>query len=166
MNAKGIREGIVLDTLLSDGAIAPRPDTMQTVRDLAHRYRYDRDHAEQVTRLALDLFDQLAEPLGLDPANRPLLEAAATLHDIGYYISYDRHHKHSHHLILHSGLPGFTQRELAIIAAVGRYHTKALPKRSHPEVAALEPARPRARALARRDPPHRRRAGSRARRRT
>jgi exopolyphosphatase/guanosine-5'-triphosphate,3'-diphosphate pyrophosphatase len=135
VNAKGIREGIILDTLLSDGAIAPLPDTMQTVRDLAHRYRYDRGHAEQVTRLSLDLFDQLAEPLSLDPSTRPLLEASATLHDIGYYISYDRHHKHSHHLILHSGLPGFTQRELAIIAAVGRYHTKALPKRTHAELA-------------------------------
>jgi exopolyphosphatase/guanosine-5'-triphosphate,3'-diphosphate pyrophosphatase len=140
VNAKGIREGIVLDTLLSDGAIAPLPDTMQTVRDLAHRYRYDRGHAEQVTRLSLDLFDQLATPLGLDSSTRPLLEAAATLHDIGYYISYDRHHKHSHHLILHSGLPGFTQRELAIIAAVGRYHTKALPKRSHAELIGMEPS--------------------------
>jgi exopolyphosphatase/guanosine-5'-triphosphate,3'-diphosphate pyrophosphatase len=139
VNARGIREGIVLDALLSDGAITPVPDTRQAVRDLGHRYRYDRDHAEQVARLATDLFDQLSQPLGLDPSTRPLLEAAATLHDIGYYISYDRHHKHSHHLILHSGLPGFTQRQLAIIAAVGRYHTKALPKRSHPEVSSLEP---------------------------
>ncbi len=149
VNSKGIREGIVLDALLSDGAIRPVPDTMQTVRDLAHRYRYDRDHAEQVCRLSLELFDQLAVPLRLDPDTRPLLEAAATLHDIGYYISYDRHHKHSHHLILHSGLPGFTQRELAIIAAVGRYHTKALPKRGHVEIARLEPTdRALVRALA------------------
>ena len=140
VNAKGIREGIVLDTLLSDGAIAPLPDAMQTVRDLGHRYRYDRGHAEQVSRLAMDLFDQLAGPLGLDPATRPILEAAATLHDIGYYISYDRHHKHSYHLILHSGLPGYTQRELAMIAAIGRYHTKALPKRSHAELSGLEPS--------------------------
>ena len=139
VNAKGIREGIVLDTLLSDGAIAPLPDTMTAARDLAHRYRYDREHAEQVAGLSLDLFDQLAGPLDLARDDRRLLEAAAVLHDIGYYISYDRHHKHSHHLILHSGLPGFTQRELAMVAAIGRYHTKALPKRSHPEIAGLEP---------------------------
>jgi exopolyphosphatase/guanosine-5'-triphosphate,3'-diphosphate pyrophosphatase len=62
------------------------------------------------------------------------------LHDIGYYIAYDRHHKHSYHLILHSGLPGFTRRERAIVAATARYHTKALPKRGHESMLALDPA--------------------------
>lgn len=140
VNAKGIREGIVLDTLSREGVIDPVPDRADTVHDLGRRYRYDRNHAKHVRTLALSLFDQLADPLGLDEARRPLLESAAVLHDVGYYISYDKHHKHSYHLILHSGLPGFTRRELAMIAAIARYHTKALPKRSHAELASLEPA--------------------------
>ncbi len=140
VNARGIREGIVLDTLAADGAVDPVPDRRRDVREIGQRYRYDRDHAEQVTRLALSLFDQLAEALDLDPATRPLLESAAMLHDIGYYIAYDRHHKHSYHLILHSGLPGFTRRERAIVAATARYHTKSLPKRSHESMVSLDPA--------------------------
>ena len=140
VNALGIREGVVLDTLAADGAIDPTPDHRRDVEEIGHRYRYDRAHAEQVTRLSLSLFDQLADSLHLDVAMRPLLESAATLHDIGYYIAYDRHHKHSYHLILHSGLPGFTQRERAIVAATARYHTKALPKRSHESMIALDPA--------------------------
>ena len=140
VNARGIREGIVLDTLAADGAIDPTPDHRRSVREVGQRYRYDREHAEQVTMLALSIFDQLSEVLHLDPAMRPLLESAATLHDIGYYIAYDRHHKHSYHLILHSGLPGFTQRERAVVAATARYHTKALPKRGHESMIALDPA--------------------------
>ena len=140
VNGKGIREGIVLDTLAREGVIDPLPDRTSTVHDLGRRYRYDRHHAEQVRMLACSLFDQLQLTLGLDTSKRPLLESAATLHDVGYYISYDRHHKHSYHLILHSGLPGFTRRDLAMIAAIARYHTKALPKRGHIELASLEPA--------------------------
>jgi exopolyphosphatase/guanosine-5'-triphosphate,3'-diphosphate pyrophosphatase len=130
----------VLDTLAADGAIDPTPDHRRSVREIGQRYRYDREHAEQVTRLSLSIFDQLAEVLHLDQSWRPLLESAATLHDIGYYIAYDRHHKHSYHLILHSGLPAFTQRERAVVAATARYHTKALPKRGHESMIALDPA--------------------------
>ena len=140
VNARGIREGIVIDTLSSDGALDATPDHMRSVRDIGQRYRYDRRHAEHVTALALSIFEQLTEVLHLDPADRRLLESAAMLHDIGYYIAYDRHHRHSHHLILHSGLPGFTRRELAMVAAIARYHTKALPKRSHEAWLAIEPA--------------------------
>ena len=43
----------------------------------------------------------------MDPADRPYLEAAARLQDVGYLINYDQHHKHSYHLILNSNLPGF-----------------------------------------------------------
>jgi len=141
VNARGIREGIVLDTLASDGAIeATAPDHMDAVRDVGRRYRYDQQHAEHVTALALSIFDQLTETMHLEPGNRRLLESAAMLHDIGYYIAYDRHHRHSYHLILHSGLPGLTRRETAMVAAIARYHTKALPKRSHESWAAIEPA--------------------------
>jgi exopolyphosphatase / guanosine-5'-triphosphate,3'-diphosphate pyrophosphatase len=140
VNARGIREGIVLDALAQSGTAEPALDHMSAVRGVGERYRFDRQHAEQVTRLALSIFDQLAAPMHLDVTKRRLLESAAMLHDIGYYIAYDRHHRHSHHLILHSGLPGFTRRELAMVAAIARYHTKALPKKSHESWSALEPA--------------------------
>jgi len=140
VNARGIREGIVLDALAESGVAEPALDHMAAVRGVGERYRYDEQHAEQVTRLALSIFDQLVEPLHLDVGTRRLLESAAMLHDVGYYVAYDRHHRHSHHLILHSGLPGFTRRELATVAAIARYHTKALPKKSHEAWSTLEPA--------------------------
>ena len=40
------------------------------------------------------------------PEERATLADAALLHDVGYHINYDRHHKHSYHLILHAELLG------------------------------------------------------------
>ena len=99
--------------------------------------------------LAGQLFDALQEPFDLDPADRELLVAAALLHDAGYLISHARHHKHSYHIISHSGLPGFTGREIELIALVARYHRRAHPRKSHPEYARLSPEdRRRVRQLA------------------
>ena len=81
---------------------------------------------------------KLVDDAGLDAASRPLLEAAALLHDVGYCVSYDSHHKHSHHLISHAELPGFGPEERMLIAAIARYHRGALPKAKHPEFAALD----------------------------
>jgi exopolyphosphatase/guanosine-5'-triphosphate,3'-diphosphate pyrophosphatase len=139
VNARGIREGIIIDTLTSEGAIANKIDHLQSVRNLGARFHYEREHAEQVTRLALSIFDQLEVPLSLDPNGRQLLEAAAMLHDLGYYVAYDRHHKHSYHLILHATLPSFTRREMSMVASIARYHTKSLPKRTHESWIALDP---------------------------
>jgi exopolyphosphatase/guanosine-5'-triphosphate,3'-diphosphate pyrophosphatase len=89
--------------------------------------------------LALSLWDQLSEALGLDPGDRQLLEAAAVLHDTGYFIAYEEHHKHSYHLISHATLPGFTPREVQVIASTARYHRGAFPKRDHESMRRLTP---------------------------
>ena len=86
-------------------------------------------HVQHVARLVLSMFDDLAAA-GLhdgDAAERELLWAAAMLHDIGVSVDYDDHHKHSRYLILNAGLPGWTQREIALIAQMTRYHRKGSP---------------------------------------
>ena len=66
-----------------------------------------------------------------------LLEAGSLLHDIGYFISYDRHHKHTYHLVRHANLFGFTPPEREIIANIARYHRKAKPKKTHENFCSL-----------------------------
>lgn len=134
VNARGMREGIVLEAIERErGAIAPF-DRMRGARELSLVFRAGVPHSEQVRHLSLALFDALAAPLGLDPAERPLLEAAALVHDVGYTISHEGHNKHSHHLIVHAGMPGFSPEERRLIAAVARYHRGSLPKARHEEI--------------------------------
>jgi exopolyphosphatase/guanosine-5'-triphosphate,3'-diphosphate pyrophosphatase len=42
-------------------------------------------------------------------------------------VDYDDHHRHSRYLILNAGLPGFDQREVALVAQAARYHRKGMP---------------------------------------
>ncbi len=101
----------------------------ESVLNLARQYRYVPDHVEHVARLALDMFDALAAA-GVhagDASERELLWAAAMLHDIGVSVDYDDHHKHSRYLILNAGLPGWAQREIALVAQMARYHRKGSP---------------------------------------
>jgi exopolyphosphatase/guanosine-5'-triphosphate,3'-diphosphate pyrophosphatase len=125
----GLREGVFFEFLL------PGPDHLfgdvrrESVINLAAQYRVDEAHTRHVARLALALFDELAEQ-GLhpgDPEERELLWAASVLHDIGMSVDYDDHHKHSRYLILNAGLPGYSPAELALVAQATRYHRKGMP---------------------------------------
>lgn len=125
----GLREGIFFERLLAGGEPLLADVRRSAVLNLAARYGADGRHAEHVARLALATLEQLCS-LGVhcaDPQEQELLWAAAMLHDIGMAVDYDDHHRHSRYLILHAGLPGFSQRELALIAQCVRYHRKDTP---------------------------------------
>jgi exopolyphosphatase/guanosine-5'-triphosphate,3'-diphosphate pyrophosphatase len=138
----GIREGVVLD-LVADltGERAQVDRRLQDLRAqtvaLGRRYLFDEGHAVRVGDLSLSLFDQLEELHRLGEADRRILVAAAILHDVGAFISYKRHHRHSLYLITHSELPGFSPREMALVANVARYHRQSEPADDHEEFAAL-----------------------------
>jgi len=148
---RGIRDGLLLSMarrLEPDPLEAAGPvDRLQAARRFARMCRYEHRHSEQVSRLAVRLFDDLAgagsslcedERDWRSPVNRELLEASAVLHDVGYLINYSKHHKHSQHLIVHSDMPGYTSRQLDIVAQVARYHRRSRPKQSHASFARLD----------------------------
>jgi exopolyphosphatase/guanosine-5'-triphosphate,3'-diphosphate pyrophosphatase len=107
---------------------------------LGRRYDFEEQHSRQDARLAVALFDLTSDLHHLDEEYRDLLEAAALLHDIGYWLTgYSRHHKSSHQLILEAKWPMLGERETRIMANVARYHRGAKPKPSHSSFAALDP---------------------------
>ncbi len=126
----GLREGIFFERYLAERDPPLFEDVRRaSVRNLAAQYHADSAHTEHVAALALGLFDDLAVA-GLhdgDPVERELLEAACVLHDIGMSVDYDDHHKHTRYLILNAGLPGFSPREVALVAQTARYHRKGMP---------------------------------------
>jgi exopolyphosphatase/guanosine-5'-triphosphate,3'-diphosphate pyrophosphatase len=99
------------------------------VTEFALRCHVEQPHSSHVQKLALILFDAIGERLGCTKADRDALGDAALLHDCGYHISYERHHKHSYHLILHADLLGLAPSEQVVIANVARYHRGNPPRR-------------------------------------
>ena len=150
----GLKEGLVLD--LADeltNYVAHSDRREHEIRaasvTLGRRYQFDAAHALQVERLSLALFDQLAALHGLAARDRNLLLAAAVLHDVGQFLSYRGHHKHSMYLIEQSELPELSPADVRLVALLARYHRRAEPRPTHLGYADLgEPDRARVRALA------------------
>jgi len=137
-----LREGMLVDYLarhrpeLEVRRESPNP-RRRAVLDLGRRCHWQREHAEQVARLCLELFDHLQSLHHLDRRQRELIEYGALLHDIGYMIGRNKHHKHTMYLILHGDLKPFSRNEIRTIACIARYHRKSFPKKSDPMYAAL-----------------------------
>ncbi len=100
---------------------------MSLVRSIAEKYGYDCNHAQQVERFSLMLFDRLTKVHGLGMRERTLLRIAACLHDIGKFVSLRRHYFYSYRLILSSDIFGITEDEKKIVAFIAHYHSKGVP---------------------------------------
>jgi exopolyphosphatase/guanosine-5'-triphosphate,3'-diphosphate pyrophosphatase len=132
----GLREGVMLDLVeeaLAHGTRRERRDQEMLTAAIAlgRHYLFDEAHSVHVARLAVSLFDQLEALHGLGETERRILLSAGVLHDIGQFVSYKRHHKHSFYLIANSELPGLTEREMLVVANVARYHRKGEPSTAH-----------------------------------
>lgn len=131
---RALREGVVVDWMLTHGLIEDRMAFQDSIRDrsvkkLSRKYKAN---GEAVSAFATSLFDQTKGTLhDLTNLEREYLWAAAMLHNSGHYISHSAHHKHSYYLIRNGGLLGFTETEVEIIGNIARYHRKSLPKRRH-----------------------------------
>ncbi|SMO69360.1 Ppx/GppA phosphatase family protein [Gracilimonas mengyeensis] len=145
ISSQALREGIVIRYLKKEmiglpwsGAFAdPR---RRSVFELLRKTDWHETHSRHVANMALTIFDALEEEMELEEGDRQLLEYAAYLHDIGYYISHSKHHKHALYIIRHADLKGFKEEEIEIIANVARYHRRSTPKKRHGEYWKLKPA--------------------------
>lgn len=97
--------------------------TLEVIRIVCDKYLDDdhqRSHTAQVVQTSLMVFDLLAGDHRLTDGERRLLECSALLHDIGHFISEERHDCHSRYLILHdealNTLPVELRGLLALIA--------------------------------------------------
>ncbi len=133
---RAMREGMIIDYMqthwpkvrLSVEITEPR---RRSAIELGRRCNFDEAHHQQVSKLALSIFDLVKRLHHLDSRAREWLEIAAMLHDIGWHIGHSGHHKHSYYLIKNGDLEGFSPVELEIIGNVARYHRRSLPKKSH-----------------------------------
>ena len=98
---------------------------------MAAEYEWEIEHQVAVTRIALELYDQFRSMHGLGSRERTLLECAGLMHDIGWVGGQKRHHRRSAAMILEHGVQGLGDHELLVVAAIARYHRKALPDPKH-----------------------------------
>ncbi len=134
---RALREGIIVDWMLTHGLIENRFRYQNEVRErnvikIAQKYRVNLEYSEKVADFAINFFEQTKGYLhNWSSQEKELLWAAAILHNCGVYISHSAHHKHSYYLIRNAEMLGFTELELELIANIARYHRKNKPKKKH-----------------------------------
>ena len=146
----GVREGILLDlvaeqysaNVASEEERGRAAELLANARWFGRKLDYNSQHAEQVARLALSLFDQLRPIHEMGAELRLVLEIAALLHDSGHFISRKSHHRHGEYLIRNGEIPGLRGWRRDMVAALVRYHNcKSEPQLEHASYAALDGAR-------------------------
>jgi len=133
-------DGLLLDlarSVTGQEDVALNKGIILSAMTIAEKYRVDVEHARKVAELSLRLFDELLADHGLGARERLLLHVAALTHEVGGFVSSRAHHKHSYYLIANSEFFGLTRDEVMIVAQVGRYHRRSVPRSSHVEYMAL-----------------------------
>lgn len=106
-----LRVGVLYDLL---GRRESRDLRDATVDRLQQRFGVDRKQAQRVSRLAQAAFAALAPEAGEEMRKR--LEWAAALHELGFAISHNDHHKHGAYLVRHADLAGFSTSDQERVA--------------------------------------------------
>jgi len=109
----GLRVGVIYDLL---GRRERRDVRDVTVARLQARFGVDRAQAKQVAQIARQFHDAL-EPRA-DEEHGKRLAWAAALHEVGFAISHNDHHKHGAYLVQHGDLAGFSNTDQERIAAL------------------------------------------------
>ncbi len=144
VSRRGLRDGLMVDLLSKSypkysGTWTEEATRTESLEGIGAKYNFNKTHCEQVSRLGLILFEQLRDLHKLPGKFADLLHAAAMLHDIGLFVGYPKHHKHTYYLIKSSGAELFETAELDMIANIARYHRKAHPTHRHIPFSRLSP---------------------------
>jgi exopolyphosphatase / guanosine-5'-triphosphate,3'-diphosphate pyrophosphatase len=98
-----------------------------SIRAAVQHYRVDMNHALKVRASAMALFSALRPLHGLSPEYEEWLSAAAMLYEVGDYVNRNGRHRHTHYIISHSEILGYTPEQRKVIAAIARYLGKSRP---------------------------------------
>jgi len=136
---RALREGLIIDTLFQEDKVKQKyldsSARDRSIYQLGRICRFEENHALKVSELACSIYRQLGD-LGLHSygvAEEELLRHAAMAHDIGTFISYPDHHKHSYYLLRNWNLLGFDDEEVETIATVALCHRKLHPQKIRPQ---------------------------------
>jgi exopolyphosphatase/guanosine-5'-triphosphate,3'-diphosphate pyrophosphatase len=128
----GLRDGVLAQMAADYDRRTPlrrriEADRRDALLSMARHYDVDLGFAEHVRDLALQLFTALKPLHGLSPEYAEWLSAAAMLHEVGAFINRSGRRRHTHYIVAHSDIFGYSVRERQVIAAITRYLGKSRP---------------------------------------
>ncbi|GAA3533871.1 exopolyphosphatase [Zobellella aerophila] len=128
LDRMGFSDGALREGLLHSfvGRAGHHDTQANTIQALSQEYVIDTEQAQRVKNTALALLAQVRDAWQLDDSYARLLGWAAQLHEVGLHINFSAIHRHSAYILSNADLPGFTQEQQKALAALVRFHRKAL----------------------------------------
>lgn len=131
----GLKEGLIVGMMDETWPKAERKaqdhGSVKAAIQLGRKFHFDEVHASQVEKIAMMIFDQTKALHKLGDVERSHLRVASVLHDIGDFIHYASHHKHTQYIIDQSDLMGLTPEEKNMVGCIARYHRRSDPSLEH-----------------------------------
>lgn len=122
-----LREGLIYDLL---GRFSQEDVRAHSVAALAKRFHADEAHTGRIVDTLRHILNQVQLDSGLNPEEAlQWLEWAARLHEIGLDIAHHQYHKHGAYVVENADLPGFSQQDQKLLAALVHAHRRKLPNK-------------------------------------
>lgn len=120
-----LREGVLYEM---EGRFRHQDIRSRTAQSLANHYAIDIDQARRVLETTEQLYLQWRDqhPKLANPQLAALLKWAAMLHEVGLSINHSGLQRHSSYILQNSNMPGFNQDQQMLLAALVRFHRKAV----------------------------------------
>jgi exopolyphosphatase/guanosine-5'-triphosphate,3'-diphosphate pyrophosphatase len=128
----GLRDGL-LAQMAAESDHETRPgrqiesERQDSILAAVSHYHVDLEHATRVRESAMKLFAELRSIHRLPPEYKEWIAAASMLCEVGDYVNRTGRHRHTHYIISHSEILGYTPQQRKIIAAIARYLGKSRP---------------------------------------
>lgn len=106
-------------------------DILCSAKNIAARYQCNQAHYENVSYLALSIFDSTRKLHGLGKRERLLLEIAIILHDCGDFVNLNHSHENSYNIIMSTEIIGLSHQERKMTAELVHYSPDNFPRYTH-----------------------------------
>ena len=124
-------DGIIVDEMEKKKRIFFERDFIDDIRSsvlqIAKKYRCNKEHNVNVTKIACQIFDKTKKIHGLREKERLQLEIAATLHDCGKFINMNNAGENSYAIIMSTEIMGLSHKEREEIANIVKYNSMPFP---------------------------------------
>ncbi len=120
-------DGLAFDYAERKKILKPRHnfenDILESAKNIAKRYRTNRNHTQVIEHLALVIFDKMKSVHGLGKRERLLLQISVLLHDCGKYMNMSQPSQCSYNIIMATEVIGLSHMEREIVANIVRFNS-------------------------------------------
>jgi exopolyphosphatase/guanosine-5'-triphosphate,3'-diphosphate pyrophosphatase len=141
----GLRDGL-LAQMAADYDRATRSgrqiesERQDSILASVRHYHVDLEHAQRLRHTVLKLVSNLRRVHRLPYEYKEWISAASMLCEVGDFVNRTGRHRHTHYIISHSEILGYTPQQRRIIAAIARYLGKSRPSLRDAAIKVLDPA--------------------------